>query len=698
VVTPVPAAGAVPSPRVVAVVQARSSSSRLPRKVLAPVGPHTLLERLLRQLRGCETLDAVVVATSSDPSDDELAQWLERHGITAVRGDLDDVLARFAAAARVACADVVVRLTGDCPLHTPDTVDEVVRAFLTADVDYATNTQPYTRPDGLDVEVFSRAALERAVREAHDAPDREHVTPYLRRASGIRRLSYRHDVGPRGAGLRWTVDEPTDLEYVRKVWAALDALGPGPHSYETVMHAALAVGTNATETVANRGYYHSMFEHAADEPAPPLRLDRSEEWLRRSSHVIPGGAQTYSKSWRQHIRGVSPIFLDRGKGARVWDVDGNEYVDLVQGLLPNILGYANPVVDRAVYERVQGGHSFSLAHPLEVELAERLCRLIPCAEMVRFGKNGSDATAGAVRIARAFTGRDRVAVCGYHGWQDWYIGTTSRRAGVPSVVADLAHPFPYDDLDALDRVLAAHPGEFAAVIMEPFNFYWPHDGYLAGVQEVARRHGALLIFDEICTGFHFGLGGAQRMFGVTPDLAAFGKAMGNGYPISCVVGRADVMKTFEDAFVSFTFAGDVAALAAAMAVLDELEQGDAYARIEAASLALADGFNALAAEAGLGTRVHTMGHPRWLLLRFTDGDGADDPVLKAVWMQEVTRRGVLVIATHNVSAALDQADVEHVLRAYAAAFKHVGNAVRVGADLGAMLDGPVPAPAFRVRG
>src|SRR5205823_5175712 len=151
----------------------------------------------------------------------------------------------------------------------------------------------------------------------------------------------------------------------------------------------------------------------------------------------------------------------------------NEYVDLIQGLLPNVLGYAHPEVDRAVYERAQQGHSFSLPHALEVELAERLCRLIPCAEMVRFGKNGSDATAAAVRVARAYTGREHLAVCGYHGWQDWYIGSTFRNAGVPKAVRGLAHPFPYNDLEALDRVLCTHKGEFAAVIMEPYNFYQP---------------------------------------------------------------------------------------------------------------------------------------------------------------------------------------------------------------------------------
>ncbi len=685
-------------PRIAAIVQARTSSTRLSGKVLASVGRFPLIVRLLRQLEGCRTVDRIVLATSSESSDDQLATEVARVGVPVVRGDLHDVLGRFLLAAQQVDADVIVRITGDCPLLTPDTIDEVVSAFLADDVDYATNTEPYTRPDGHDVEVFTRAALEWAAREAAPGPDREHVTPYLRRAKGIRRLYFLHRDGLGGAGLRWTVDEPADLERVRRIWAALDAAGPGPHTYEEVMTAARSAGAVDSAPMANAGYYHSLFEAADATAAAPLCLDASEAWLARSAAVIPGGAQTYSKSWRQHIRGVSPIFLERGDGALVWDVDGNRYVDLIQGLLPNILGYAHPDVNRAFAEQAARGHSFSLAHPLEVELAERLRKFFPCADMVRFGKNGSDATAGAVRAARAFTKRDRVAVCGYHGWQDWYIGTTSRNAGVPAAVAALSHPFPYNDLAGLDRLLSAHSGEFAAVIMEPFNFQWPAEGYLAGVKDLAHRHGALLIFDEICTGFHFGLGGAQRMFGVVPDLATVGKAMGNGYPISAILGRADVMRIFDDVFVSFTFAGDVAAMAACLAVLDVLEGGDAYARIDAAATRLADGVVTLAREAGIGPRFATAGHPRWLLLRFLDDTGRDDPVLRALWLQEVTRRGVLMLSTHNTSAALDFAATDHVLRAYAAAFKRVGRLLAEGADLASHLDGPVPTPAFRARG
>ena len=331
-----------------------------------------------------------------------------------------------------------------------------------------------------------------------------------------------------------------------------------------------------------------------------------------------------------------------------------------------------------------------------MELAERLTRLIPCAEMVRFAKNGSDATAAAVRGARALTGRDRIACCGYHGWQDWFIGSTTRSKGVPEAVRALTHPFPYNDLAALEGVLDTHPGEFAAVIMEPVNFYEPQPGYLQGVKDLAHRHGALLIFDEICSGFHFGLGGAQKRWGVTPDMACFGKAMANGYPLSCLVGRADVMHIYEEVFFSSTFGGEVASMAAAMKVLDILEETDALARMESGGRRLQDGFNALADEAGLHPHLECVGFPTWSLLKFRDAAGADSLLTRSLFAQEAVKRGLLLLVTHNLTAAHDELSTEQTLEAYAAILKTLAGWLS-DADPSRFLEGPMIQPVFKVR-
>lgn len=696
---------AMPTPaKTVAIIQARMGSTRLPGKVLAEIAGHPMLWHVVQRARRAPLVDQVLVATSTAASDDALAAWCEQNFIPVVRGSEEDVLDRFYQAALQHGATTVVRITADCPLIDPQVLDKVIRRFQQGDVAYATNGIRYTYPDGLDTEVFSFAALEAAWRDASKPSEREHVTPYLRNGSfAIANVENETDLSPQN--LRWTVDEPADLEFVRGVFAAL------AHKEFFTMSDVLAVTAESPELnllkagiAANEGYYKSLYAEAVAGAAPRRDVSKSLAWQARAAKVIPGASQTFSKGANQHVHGVAPVMLQRGKGCRVWDVDGNEYIDYIQGLLPNILGYADDEVNAAASAQLAEGHSFSLPHPLEVELAERLTRLIPCAEMVRFGKNGSDATSGAVRAARAYTKRERIACCGYHGWQDWYIGSTLRHAGVPQAVRELTHPFAYNDLAALRTVLSAHPGEFAAVIMEPFNFFQPDPGYLQSVKELAHQHGALLIFDEICSGFHLGLGGAQKKFAVTPDLACFGKAMGNGFPIAAVVGRADVMHTFEDIFFSFTFGGEVASMAACLKVLDILEHTDALARMASVGRTLQDGFNTLAKLAGLYPQLECIGEPVWALLKFRDGvgenaaetGGSDSLLTRSLFSQECVKRGVLLLVTHNLSAAHDHRAVEDTLRAYACVIKTLAVWLK-DANPSRFLEGPAIAPVFKVR-
>ncbi len=681
---------------IVALIQARMGSSRFPGKVLEDLAGRPMLWHVVNRVRKAAKVDKVVVATTDRDVDDPVAQFCEEEGIVFFRGSESDVLDRFYQAAKANHADVVVRITADCPLIDGAVIDKVLERFQRGDCDYACNIIRYTYPDGLDTEVCSFAALERAWREAKKPSEREHVTPYLR-TDRFRTANVESEIPVSPADFRWTVDHPEDLEFVRKLYAAFSDNGDfGFREVFDLLKERPDLATIQAETIMNEGYYKSLYQQAKAGAAPKRPLAQSQAWLERAKKVIPGCAQTFSKGYTQYVHGVAPIFLERGKGCRVWDVDGNEYIDYVQGLLPNILGYAHEEVNAAAAAQLAEGHSFSLPHPLEVQLAERLTRLIPCAEMVRFGKNGSDATSGAVRAARAFTGHERIACCGYHGWQDWYIGSTTRHAGVPKAVRDLTHPFPYNDLASLEKLLEAHPGEFAAVIMEPVNFVEPAHGFLEGVKHLAHRHGALLIFDEICVGFHFGLGGAQKLYGVTPDMACFGKAMGNGFPISCILGRADVMHTFEEIFYSFTFAGEVASMAAAMKVLDILEQTDALAQIESNGRTLQDAVNAMAKEAGLGQRIRAVGRPQWSLLKFFDQNGADSPLLRNLFQQEVVKRGILFLASHNVTAAHETTAIHQTLEAYAEVFKTL--AAWVGdADPARFLEGPMTQPVFRVR-
>lgn len=426
------------------------------------------------------------------------------------------------------------------------------------------------------------------------------------------------------------------------------------------------------------------------------RFDRSEEFLARAERVIPLGSQTFSKSRTQYPFGVSPYFIQRASGSRCWDIDGNEYIDFVSSLASITLGYNDPDVTAAVTEQLQSGVIFSLPHPLETEVAELICEMVPCAEMVRFGKNGSDATSGAIRLARAYTERDRVAVCGYHGWQDWYIGSTARKRGVPKATRDLTHTFAYNDLESLRRVLAEHPGEFAAVILEPMNVAEPQPGFLADVKELTHAHGALLVFDETITGFRYANGGAQQVFGVTPDLATFGKGLANGYPVSAVAGRRDVMKLMEEIFFSFTFGGEALSLAAAKATLGKLKREPVAKTLAVRGQAIIDGARGIVERHSLGDVFSLSGHPTWSFLNIRDARGATAFEIKTLWMQEMLQRGFLSVGSHNVSYAHSEADVAALLNAYAEVLPLIGNALDQG-NLGEALRCEPLVPLFKVR-
>jgi glutamate-1-semialdehyde aminotransferase len=421
---------------------------------------------------------------------------------------------------------------------------------------------------------------------------------------------------------------------------------------------------------------------------------RSDELWERAVKAIPVGTQTFGKSPKQWGFGTVPNFLQRAQGSHVWDVDGNEYIDYGMALGPIILGYSYPSVNAAISAQLAEGSIFSLNHPLEVEVSELLIRLIPCAEMVRFGKNGSDGTAAAVRLARGYTGREVILCSGYHGWQDWYIGSTTRHRGVPRAVRELTIQFPYNDLSALQALFKRYEGAVAAVIMEPSNFEPPLPGYLDEVRHLTHRNGALLIYDEVLTGFRMALGGAQQYFGVTPDLAVFAKAIANGMPVSALVGRAEIMELFSDVFYSFTFAGETLSLAAAKATIKELESQSVLKTVWARGGQLKSGCVALIAEFGLEEAVTCTGYDCWPRISFTGRDPREGMAMETLFRQEVTKRGVLMRTGMFVSYSHTAEDVDRTLQAYGSALELLAQSRRRG-NLEDELDGPVIQPVIR---
>jgi glutamate-1-semialdehyde 2,1-aminomutase len=428
----------------------------------------------------------------------------------------------------------------------------------------------------------------------------------------------------------------------------------------------------------------------------PRKYEQSNTWLTRAEKTIPLGSQTFSKSHISYPKGVSPLFIKRGQDCQVWDADDNQYTDFVSGLLSVSLGYCNKTVDNAVIKQIKSGVTFSLPHQLEMQVAEKLVELIPCADMVRFGKNGSDATSAAIRLARAYTGKEHIAVCGYHGWQDWYIGSTTRDLGVPQATKALTHVFKYNDITSLEQIFNQQHDKVAAVILEPMNTHFPKDDFLHKVQALCKKNAAVLIFDETITGFRYSLGGAQQLFGVTPDLATFGKGMANGYPISAVVGRRDIMMLMEDIFFSGTFAGETLSLAATKATLSFMEKHNVVAHLtamgERLQAGLAEQIKCLHAENWLSLS----GHAVWSFLTIGAQGDYSAIKLKSLFLQEMAARGFLIGGGHNINYAHKLADIDALLSAYQEVLPILANTIKNN-DFDTIFKGKLLEPVFKVR-
>lgn len=425
-----------------------------------------------------------------------------------------------------------------------------------------------------------------------------------------------------------------------------------------------------------------------------IALDQSNALLEKALKYVPHCSSSFSKGRTQFVQGVAPIFAERAQGCTLYDVDGNAFIDFVMALCPCVLGYAHPVVNEAVARQLQQGITFTLPHRYEVDLAEKLAGIIPCAEMTRLGKNGSDVTTAAVRLARAYTGRDRVACCGYHGWHDWYIGTTPRDIGIPKVVSELTATFTYNDIESLEKVFKQHPGEIACVIMEPTHLDAPVDGFLHKVKDLCETEGAVLVFDEIVTGFRWALGGAQEYLGVTPHLATFGKAMANGMPLSVLTGKAEIMELMDKVFYSFTFAGEALSLAAALATIDYMQEHDTIGTLWERGTKMMRGYDEISRRCGLGEVTYCKGvGPRHVMM-FEAENETQSLLIKSYLQQECVRRGYLFYGCHNMAEAHDDATCAKVLGIYEEVLPLLADALEKG-DLAKRMEGTPISPVFK---
>jgi glutamate-1-semialdehyde aminotransferase len=416
----------------------------------------------------------------------------------------------------------------------------------------------------------------------------------------------------------------------------------------------------------------------------------SDEYYHRALTLIPCVTQTLAKGPGQHVNGVAPKYLRRGKGAHVWDVDGNEYIDYTMAVGPLSLGYGYDAVDEAIREQLADGITFSLMHPLEVEVAELIREVVPNAESVRYSKTGCDVTSAAIRLARAYTGREKVLCCGYHGWHDWYISVTDRNHGIPQGVADLTYTIAYNDVSSL---IDSIDHETACVILEPVVFEEPRDGFLQKLRDICTEYGVLLIFDEMWTGFRLALGGAQQYYSVDADLACFSKAVANGMPLSILTGRKEIMALLEkDVFFFTTFGGEALSLAAAKATINELREKNVPEYLARQGSRLKNGYNEIAAALDMNY-TRCIGLDCRSMVTF-DPSAGNPLEMKSLLQQELIRRGFLWGGFHNMSFSHTDKDIALTLSAYRDALPIVKKAVEENNVAGSLCGLPVE-PVFR---
>jgi len=673
--------------KIVAIVQARMGSTRLPNKVMQPVRTGMpIIEVLLSRLSKSTEIDKIVLATSNQSVNQPLVDHVEKLGYSVFQGSENDVLDRYYQAAKSVQATEIVRITGDCPLIDPNLVDQVIELFHDEKADYASNTNPPTYPDGLDVSICTFNALEKAWQQATTKFDREHVMPFIRRNSDMFRtvnLTNQKDQSKE----RWTVDEPEDMKVVQNIFN----------------HFVPDINFSWKEVIQLRNSKPQLFsknQHLTRNEG--ARIGSGQKLWKRAKRIIPGGNMLLSKRPEMFLPDKWPAYYSKAKGCKVWDLDGNEYTDMsIMGIGTNVLGYANDEVDDVVRKVIDKSNSSTFNCPEEVYLAEKLVELHPWADMVRFARAGGEACSIAIRIARAASGRDKVAFCGYHGWQDWYLSANLSEdsnleghllpglepKGVPRNLKDTAIPFTYNNIAELKAVIQNH--DVGVIIMEVIRNQEPKDNFLQAVRDLATKHNIVLVFDEISSGFRSNFGGIHLTYNVNPDMAVFGKAMGNGYTISAVVGKKEVMEYAQSSFISSTFWTERIGPTAALATLEVMARERSWEQITNAGNQIATLWRDLADKYNLPIRIY--GLPS--MIKF-DFDTPNSLYYKTLITQEMLIKGYL--AGNCVYVCIKH--TPDVLLGYARELEDVFKVIREcedGRNVMSLLKGPVCHAEFK---
>ena len=631
-------------------IQARMKSTRLPGKVLLKLDEHnSVLSLCVKRANQSKLASSLVVVTTEDPMDDRIIELCNELGIGSFRGSEEDVLGRYYNAAREFKADVIVRITSDCPFIDPEEIDKAISRMLEQNAEYFCNQEPNRLPDGMDLDVFTWKILERAHNEATSKYDREHVTPYIKRiAKKTTSLGMSEDF----SFMRLTVDEPEDLVLVREICTIVS----NPESVSM---------TELIKLLSNNSSLSKINCHIRNNEGSTMNT--GAKIYKRAKRVIPGGNMLLSKRPEMFLQEGWPTYYSHAKGCEIWDLDENKYLDMsIMGIGTNTLGYAYQPVDEAVKKIIDSSNMSTFNCPEEVYLAETLIELHPWANCAKFARTGGEINAIAIRIARAASGRKEVAICGYHGWHDWYLSANLTNtsnlndhllpglnpAGVPSELAGLTHAIRYNSFDDLE-ILDQNPN-IGVLIMEVMRSTDPLPGYLEAIRNKCSKNNIVLIFDECTSGFRETYGGLHLKFGITPDLATFGKALGNGFAITAVIGREAVMNYANETFVSSTFWSERIGYVAGLATLKEMKRLKSWETITKTGNKMREIWSERFNHAGI--EVDITGIPALSTFNVKSPNGN---LIKTLITQEMLKNGILASNIFYPSIAHTEVELIH---------------------------------------
>ena len=410
------------------------------------------------------------------------------------------------------------------------------------------------------------------------------------------------------------------------------------------------------------------------------KFKKSNKFLKVVEKNIPLGSQTFSKSKLFLPYKKTPLFLEKGSGCYVYDVDGNKYIDLISGLLSVSLGYNIQEINKKILKQLNKGITLSLPSLLENELAKKIISEVPSAEMVRFAKNGSDVTSAAIRLSRMITKKKIVLTCGYHGWHEWYIGKTTMNAGIPNEMFVNTKTFKFNDINSFEKIFNKNKKNIAAVILEPMNIDWPNIKFLKKIRAICSKNNSILIFDEICTGFRFSLGGAQKLFGITPDLTTLGKGMGNGFPISALAGKRKLMKKCDKIFFSSTFGGETLSLVSAISVIDFIKKRNVIEKINYLGNKIIVEINKHLDRKKIDF-IKIKGHPSWSFFIFEDYKKYSKETLKTYFLEKSIEKGLLTFGTNNLNYSHKTNEINKIINIYKIILSDIKNQIDLNKKL-----------------